>query len=174
MTSLFSSLLETGPYPDELLNLYNPAYVGSIIYLGGRAFQQKTKRPFPIFFPYLMFPLIAIDKYRERLPVRVGKLYEWGRQNGDVLFDYPTSVLALKPFVSSGLVFIKKHRLIEFDSELVGFEFKANANLNKNIDTAIFSSLQVQNEVALAPVAGRLLASDADTSAVLALFGMKP
>jgi hypothetical protein len=171
---LFSDLLSERPYPDELLNLYNPAYVGLVVYLGGRAFQLKAKRSLPICFPYLIFPLVAIESYRERLPDRLGKFYEWGRQNGDVLYDFPERAVALRPFVSSGLAFIRRYHLLEFDRSEQGFRFKANKNLVEKVDSIFLSSAKVSRELECASVAGRLLASDADFSAVLALFGLKP
>lgn len=171
---LFSDLLDDRPYPDELLNLYNPAYVGSVVYLGGRAFQKKAKHSLPIYFPYLIFPLVAIEAYRARLPNRLGKFYEWGRQNGDILYDFPERAIALRPFVSSGLTFLHRYRLVEFDRTEQGFNFKASTKILSRLKSIYLSSATVTEELDRASIAGRLLASDTDHPAVLALFGLKP
>jgi len=171
---LFSNLLSDVAYPDELLTLYNPAYVGTVIYLSGRAYQTKSKTPMPIYFPFLAFPLICIDEFRERLPAKVGKVTDWARQNADILFDFPQRVLALKPFVSSGLVFLQSKGLVDKVGDLSHLAFSSNKSLTERLGSLILSSVHVRNELDRAPVAGRLLASNSDIAAVLAVFGVCP
>lgn len=171
---MFSNLFTEDPYPDELLNLYNPAYVGSVVYLAGRAFQAKAKRSVPIYFPFVMFPLIAVDSCRKRLPQRTGKLSDWARQHGDALFDFPDRVVALRPFVSSGLIFLHSHSLVDRDEDDGNLRFSASRFLEDSIDSLVLSSEEVRDELDRAPIAGRLLAAEREVSSVLAIFGLKP
>ncbi len=171
---LLSDLLADVAYPDELLNLYNPAYVGTLIYLSGRAYQSKSHSPMPIYFPFLAFPLVCVDHCRERLPAKVGKVTDWARQNADVLFDFPQRISALKRFVSSGLVFLKTNDLVCTTDESSGLRFASNKALTEKLASLILSSEHVRNELDRAPVAGRLLASSSDVAAVLTVFGVRP
>ncbi|MBX9653860.1 hypothetical protein K2Y11_09625 [bacterium] len=171
---MLSSLFTEHPYPDELLNLYNPAYVASIVYLGGRAFRSKTKRNIPIYFPYIIFPLISIDSCRCRLPYKTGKLSDWARQNGDVLFDFPERVLALRPFVTSGLIYLQSHSLLRIDNNAMTLNIVSRKSLTRSLSSIILSSEDVRDELERAPAAGRLLSAEGEVSSVLAIFGLKP
>lgn len=171
---MLSDLFTDDPYPDELLNLYNPAYVGSVVYLAGRAFQAKSKRSVPIYFPFVIFPLIAVDSCRNRLPQKTGKLSDWARQHGDALFDFPDRVVALRPFVSSSLIFLHSHSLVGRDAGDGNLRFSAHKSFKDSIDSLILSSEEVRDELDRAPIAGRLLAAETEVSSVLAIFGLKP
>lgn len=171
---LISDLLQDDSYPDELLNLYNPAYVAAALYLSGRAYQAKAKAAMPVFFPFVAFPLVCVDVCRRRLPAKVGKITTWAQQNADVLFDFPERVIALKPFVSSGLVFLKSNGLVRAEPDHSGLKFAAKQTLIESLESMILSSEDVRDELDKAPVAGRLLASNPDASVVLTVFGVRP
>ncbi len=171
---MLSDLLTDDPYPDELLNLYNPAYVGLVVYLAGRAYYTKSKRNVPVYFPYVMFPLIAVDSCRRRLPKKAGKLSDWARQHGDALFDFPERVTSLRPFVSSGLVFLKSHSLVKRADSDGSLRFTSRKGFIGSVDSLVLSSEEVRNELDKAPIAGRLLAAEKEISSVLAIFGLKP
>ena len=173
-TMLVSNLLINRAYPDELLNLYNPAYIGAVIYLSGCAYQSKVRSPMPIYFPFVAVPLVCVDACRERLPEKVGKVTDWARQNADVLFDFPQRALALKPFVSSGLVFLNSNGLVSKAQDASNFKFASSKKLIVSLQSLILSSEYVRNELDRATVAGRLLASNWDVSTVLTVFGLKP
>lgn len=171
---MLSDLISDERYPDELVNLYNPAYVAGLIYLAGVNFQAKKKQGMPIYFAYIILPLLAVDKTRERVPSKAtGRMADWVAKNGDAFINFPERVIALKPFVASGLIYLKKYKLVDIPSgvELV---FKKKSSLVKLIGDATLSSEYVRDELDKAPVVGRLLAGGSDTASILAYFGLTP
>ena len=171
---MLSELIRNERYPDELVNLYNPAYVAGLIYLSGINYQTKKKQGMPLYFAYIVLPLLAVDNTRERVPSKAtGRLADWVSKNADAFINFPERVIALKPFVASGLVYLKKHKLVDLQNgvELV---FRKKASLLKSIGEATLSSEHVREELDRAPILGRLLAGESDTASVLAYFGLMP
>ena len=171
---MLSELVKNDHYPDELVNLYNPAYVAGLIYLSGVNFQAKRKEGMPVCFAYVVVPLLAVDETRTRVPKKAtGRLADWVTKNADAYLDFPERVIALKPFVASGLVYLGTLELVEIQ-KYANLVFKKKASLTKALGEAKLSSEHVRDELDRAPVLGRLLASEKETASVLAFFGLTP
>ena len=171
---MLSNLVQNERYPDELVNLYNPAYVAGLIYLAGVNFQTKKKQSMPIYFAYILLPLLAVDETRTRVPTKAtGRLADWVSKNADVFINFPERVVALKPFVASGLVYLKTHKLVEVQNG-VDLLFRKKASLIRSMKEVTLSSEHVRDELDRAPIMGRLLAGESDTASVLAYFGLMP
>jgi len=171
---MLSELVKNDRYPDELVNLYNPAYVAGLIYLSGVNFQTKRKEGMPVYFAYIVLPLLAVDETRTRVPARAtGRLADWVTKNADAFINFPERVIALKPFVASGLVYLRTQRLVAIQKH-ADLVFKKKASLVKTLGEAKLSSEHVRDELDRAPILGRLLATESETASVLAYFGLTP
>ncbi|REJ88602.1 MAG: hypothetical protein DWQ34_21850 [Planctomycetota bacterium] len=170
---MLSQLLSEDDYPDELVNLYNPGFTGSVIFLAGHAYQEKAGRSLPFVYPYIVITLVAVDEFRQRLPSRVaGRISDWVQTNADVLIGFPARAVALKPFVDSGIVFLSGKNLVKFEQD--GCRFSNRGGVRGRLGNARLSSGAVENELRCAGLLGRWLAGESDISSVLAFFGIKP
>ena len=160
-------------YPDELLNLYNPAYTAAIVFVAGAEYERKKANVFPFLYSYVTVAFVAADDTRLRLPARAtGRMSDWAQANADVLIEFPLRTVSLKPFVDSGLTFLGTQGLMEF--ALGGCTFKNLKSLTAKLAKAQLQSPEVEAELKAAALLGRWLAGEDDVATVLAFLGIKP
>ena len=92
--------------PVEEANLFNPAFVGSLIYEFVRTFEKSRSEGVPLTYIPLSLALSLHKPTRVRLPSRtVTSLYEWVQDNEDVLVGLHKRVMGLLPYTREAIQF---------------------------------------------------------------------
>lgn len=92
--------------PTEEANLFNPAFVGSLIYEFIKAYQKSRFEGAPLTYVPIALAISLHRPTRARLPGRtVTSLYEWVQDNEDVLVGFHARVMGLLPYIREAIQF---------------------------------------------------------------------
>ena len=101
--------------PAEEANLFNPAFVGSLIYEFAKEFQRGKPHGVPLTYVPLALAIALHRPTRDRLPSStVTSLYEWVQDNEDLLIGLHERVTGLLPYVREAIRFAMQQRTIQF------------------------------------------------------------
>ena len=99
--------------PMEEANLFNPAFVGSLIYEYVKTYEKSRSEGVPLTFIPLALAISLHRPTRLRLPNRtVTSLYEWVQDNQDVLVGLHDRVSGLLPYIREALQFSMHKRTL--------------------------------------------------------------
>ena len=97
--------------PMEEANLFNPAFVGSLIYEFVKVYQKSKSEGAPLTYVPISLSLSLHRPSRARLPrSTVTSLYQWVQNNEDVLVDFHTRLMGLLPYVREAVQFSMKRQ----------------------------------------------------------------
>lgn len=92
--------------PTEEAFLFNPAFIGALIFEFVKAYQKERLDGTPLTFLPLSLSIILFQGSRERLPMStITSLYEWVQRNEDLLVGFSTRTTNLVPYFKEGLRF---------------------------------------------------------------------
>ena len=100
--------------PTEEANLFNPAFVGSLIYEFVKTYERSKSEGVPLTYIPLALAISLHRPTRLRLPSRtVTSLYEWVQNNEDVLVGLHNRVTGLLPYVREAIQFSMYKRTLQ-------------------------------------------------------------
>jgi hypothetical protein len=105
-------------YSPEEINLYNPAYVGVILYQAIREYHAKTSSPFHCGLTYIVAPMSISPRYSKILPVTVATpIAGWVAEHEGELIGFAGVVSAYADIVNSAVAFLLEHEAVLLDDE---------------------------------------------------------
>ena len=109
-----SSLDPWGKRPTEEANLFNPAFVGSLIYEFVKTYEKSKAEGVPLTYIPLALAISLHRPTRLRLPSRtVTSLYEWVQDNEDVLVGLHSRVTGLLPYIREAIQFSMNKKTLQ-------------------------------------------------------------
>ncbi len=101
--------------PAEEANLFNPAFVGSLIYEYAKEYQKSKVNGVPLTFIPIALSITLHRPTRNRLPhSTISSLYQWVQENEDLLIGFHERVTGLLPYVREAIQFAMQQRTIQF------------------------------------------------------------
>lgn len=101
--------------PIEEANLFNPAFVGSLIYEFSKAYSKNQVNGTPVTFVPLALSVVLHKPTRARLPgSTVTSLYDWLLKNEDILIGLSDRARNITPISKEALRFLMIHNCIDF------------------------------------------------------------
>ena len=99
--------------PTEEANLFNPAFLGSLIYEFTREFQRSKTDGVPVTYIPIALVLSLHRPTRERLPhSTITSLYEWVQNNEDTLIGFHERLIGLLPYIREAIQFAMHQQTI--------------------------------------------------------------
>ena len=97
----------------EEANLFNPPFVGSLIYEFVKTYEKSRSEGVPLTYIPLALAISLHRPTRVRLPSRtVTSLYEWVQDNEDVMVGLHKRVTGLLPYIREGIQFSMHKRTL--------------------------------------------------------------
>lgn len=159
--------------PVEEANLFNPAFLGSLIYEFSKAFQNGKHEGTPLTFIPVALAISLHRNTRIRLPsTTVTSLYEWVQNNEDVLIGLDARVKGLLPYIREALVFALHQEAMQFgEGHLLQLgEKKAHFPASFVRET----TLEVSDTINKSKFIGRWFLKSGSESSILACWGVRP
>lgn len=159
--------------PAEEANLFNPAFIGSLIYEFTKESQKQTPNGVPITFIPVSLAISLHRSTRERLPYStVTSLYEWVQDNEDLLIGFHERVTGLLPYISEAIRFAIQHKGIQFgeghfvqiDEEKIHFPASFLRDTTPEVNEVIKQTRFI----------ARWFLKSGSESSILACWGVKP
>ncbi len=101
--------------PTEEANLFNPAFVGALIYEFSKAYSKHRAIGTPVTFVPLAMSVVLHKPTRARLPgSTVTSLYDWLMKNEDILIGLSDRARNITPISKEALRFLMIHNCIDF------------------------------------------------------------
>lgn len=103
-------------YSSEEINLYNPAYVGIILYQAIREYQVKAGSGLHCGLTYLVAPMAISPRYSKILPNTVATpIAGWVAEHEGELIGFADVVSAYVDIVNSAIAFLLNHDAVFLD-----------------------------------------------------------
>lgn len=155
--------------PIEIKNLFNPAFLSTVLSISVSSYEEKSKKPFPYVLAYITLPLVLHKKTREIIPNSArSKLHKWINMNQQIKVDIENKIIGLKDRIKSAILFGCNQGL---------FEFQQNGRLHcikKIKPNDIWNNKSEIIEITKkAAVLGKLFAS-IDALEIYVLLGVRP
>jgi hypothetical protein len=159
--------------PAEEANLFNPAFVGSLIYEFTKVFQNGKPDGTPLTYLPIAFAVSLHGQTRNRLPASsVTSLYEWVQDNEDLLIGLNERIEGLLPYVREA---------IRFSLGQGSIRFCAGHNLQLGESRAHFSAQfirettpEVTEIISKSKFLARWFLKSGSESSILACWGVRP
>lgn len=105
-------------YSLEELNLYNPAYVGTILYHATRECQTKDESGLPCALAYIIAPMSLSPRYSSILPATIATpIAGWVADHEGELIGFSESINAYADIVNSAIVFLLHQEALSLDDD---------------------------------------------------------
>lgn len=159
-------------YSSEENNLYNPAYIGAILYQAIREHQFQNKVGLHCALVYLIIPLALSPRYSLKLPKAITTpLASWVAEYEGELIGFAESAAAYLNIVNSAIAFLLDHDVI-----ILSEDGRYNIPNDKMAKMPSFVTRhQVFKQSFLsAGFLGRWFAVASSVESIYAHFGVKP
>ena len=159
--------------PAEEANLFNPAFVASLIYEFVKEFEEDDQEGVPITFAPVCLAIVLHAPTRKRLPYStITSLYEWVHDNEDILVEFHSRVMGLMPFLREALLFAYRQRVIRFgEGHLICMsERKAHFSAGFLRET----SAEVEDVIKSVKFIARWFLKSGSETSILACWGVRP
>jgi hypothetical protein len=105
-------------YSPEELNLYNPAYVGTLLYHATREYQTKDSSGLPCTLAYIIAPMSLSPRYSSILPATTATpIAGWVADHEGELIGFSEAINAYADIVNSAIVFLLHQEAILLDDD---------------------------------------------------------
>ena len=167
-----SIVLSWDERPQDVANLLNPAYVGTLVYRAVVGFGDEANRgmPFPLLF--LVPPFVMHEGTRGRLPRSIATtLPTWLQDHKDIIVEFGKRTTTLVPYTRESVLFLLDRNILSFDDN--GDFIRGNAN-PKGVTKYQKISETVQQSYRRAEFVGKWLARSGSPMTIYALLGVTP
>lgn len=159
--------------PSEEANLFNPAFIGSLMFEFVKAFQSGKGAGTPFSFLPLALAVVLHRNTRSRLPsTTVTSLYQWVQDNEDVLIGLDKRIGGLMPYTREALRFAIAQGSLKFGEghNLILGDTKAHFPASFTRDTTHEISATIDKSKFMA----RWLLKSGSEASILACWGVRP
>jgi hypothetical protein len=162
----------TKTYSSEENNLYNPAYVGAILYQCIRHHQTQSGAGLHCTLPYLVIPLALSPRYSLILPKTITTpIAGWTNGHEGELIGFADSASAYIDIVNSAIIFLLEHEAI-----ILGEEGRYTIPIDKMAKMPAFVAHNsiFKQSFSSAGFLGRWFATASSVESIYTHFGVKP
>ena len=159
--------------PAEEANLFNPAFVGSIIYEFVREFQRGKPDGAPLTYLPIALTISLHRPMRNRLPYStITPLYAWVQDNEDLLIRFHERVMGLLPYIREAIGFSMQQQTIQFGKGHLIQIGEANAYFPASFlrDT----TTEVSDVIKRSQFVARWFLKSGSEASILACWGLRP
>lgn len=159
-------------YSPEEINLYNPAYVGIILYQAIREFQTKKSSGFHCGLTYIVAPMSISPVYSTILPATVATpIAGWVAEHEGELIGFANVVSAYVDIVNSAIALLLEHEAVELDDEgqycLTDTVFPQRPNY-------VFNNSKFKESFLASGLLGRWFSEASTVESIFAQLGIRP
>lgn len=102
----------------EELNLYNPAYIGAILYHSIREYQNNKSKGLHCALAYILIPLAVSNRYSQILPKTASTpIAGWVADHEGNLIGFSDSVNSFIDIVNSAIVFLLERKAVDLSQD---------------------------------------------------------
>jgi len=159
--------------PPEEANLFNPAFLGSLLHELSKEFSKQKGSGLPLTYAALGLSVVLHGPTRDRLPYStVTSLYEWLQDNEDVLIGLAARVRGVHPYLKEALRFgFRKNTLVMSDGHSLNIgDGKAHFPAGFLRDTTSETREIIDRNKFLA----RWFAKSGSEASIIAAWGLRP
>jgi len=166
--------MSTSPWngrPLEQARLFNPAFLGTLIWSCARAYSSKANANQPFAVSFLVAPVVLHKSTRESLPTTTRtSLVAWLGENPQVLVGFSERAKSLVPLVKEALLFASNGGLLQVENAgvVAGDRPRAMARFERDATDEVSSCLKKAEFV------GKWFALSGDYTTIMALWGVAP
>ncbi len=159
--------------PTEEANLFNPAFMASLIFEFAKAFQKGKPDGVPLTYIPVALAITLHRPSRMRLPYStVTSLYEWVQLNEDILIGLSERIGGLLPYIKEAISFalcqetlcFGEGHLLEVTTKKAHFSSKFMENTTPEVSETIIKSQFM----------ARWFLKSGSESSILACWGVRP
>ncbi|MBN0989360.1 three component ABC system middle component [Amphritea pacifica] len=162
----------TGGYSLEERNLFNPAYVGTILYQSIRECQRHNEQGLHCALPYLVAPLAISPQYSKRLPSNITTpIAGWVSHQEGALIGFSSAIKAYVDIVDAAMIFLIDHGAVALRDN--GYYFLPNDRMAK-LPALVNRDKTFKESFLSAGFLGRWFGHAASVESIYAQFGVKP
>lgn len=159
-------------YSFEEQNLYNPAYIGAILYQAIRQYQLKNEAGLHCSLAYLIAPLAVSPRYSSNLPSAItSPIAGWVADHEGELIGFSESVGAYIDIVNSAITFLLGHGAIALGED--GRFCIANDHMAQ-LPSLVKHNSVFKKSFQSAGFLGRWFSAASSVESIYAYFGVKP
>ena len=165
-------MLVNETYSFEEKNLFNPAYVGTIIYQAIREHQKKADAGLHCALVYLLVPLVLSPRYLSTLPSSISSpLESWVINQEGNLIGFPESVKSYVDIVNYAVAYLISH-----DAILLGEDglYQISNDRVAKMPVLVKDTPSFKKSFLAAGFIGRWFSCASSVESVFIHFGVKP
>ena len=159
-------------YSREEINLYNPAYVGVILYQAIREHIAKNPSGFHCCLAYIVAPLSISPKYSKILPSTVATpIAGWAANNEGELIGFAGVASSYVDVVNSAIAFLMEHNTVLLSDD--GLYFLSDGVFSQK-PSYVANNMKYKDSFLAAGFLGRWFAEASSVESVYAQLGIRP
>lgn len=159
-------------YSPEEINLYNPAYVGAILYQSIREYEAMNSSGFHCGLTYIVVPMSISPRYSKILPQTVATpISGWVAEHEGELIGFANTVSSYADSVNSAIAFLLEHEVVLMDDG--GRYFLSRIALPKK-PSYVFNNKNFKNSFLAAGLLGRWFSGASNVESIYAQLGIRP
>lgn len=160
-------------FSQEESNLYNPAYVGTLLYQSIREYKEKRQEGMHCGLVYLIAPLCLYQTYAEILPKRkTFSVFAWAKKYEGQLSDFPDTVNAYVDIVNSALIFLIHQKVLSLTED--GVLLIMNDSFLPKKPAYILNNITFHRHYLSAGLLGRWFAETETPDGIYRQLGVRP
>ena len=159
--------------PEEETNLFNPAFIGSLIYELTKEFQKGKADGVPLTYVPIALGISLHRPTRERLPYStITSLYKWVQDNEDLLIGFHERVTGLLPYIREAIRFAMQQQAIRFGEG--HFVQIGEAKVHFPAPFLKSTTCEVSDVIKRTQFIARWFLNSGSEASILACWGMRP
>jgi Family of unknown function (DUF6521) len=159
-------------YSPEEQNLYNPAYIGVILYQAIREHQRHNEAGLHCALAYLIVPLALSSRYSSNLPTSITTpISGWVADQEGELIGYSDSVNAYINIVNNAISFLMSRGVVVLSEN---GRYRIQNDQMSQLPTFVKHNVVFRKSFQSAGFLGRWFSRASSVESVFAYFGIKP
>lgn len=159
-------------YSPEERNLYNPAYIGTILYHAIREYQSHNESGFHCALTYIVAPLALQQRYSSNLPSTITTpIAGWIANNEGELTGFSESVSSYASLVNFAILFLLGHGAIILSDD---GKYRISIDHMAKLPVFITQNKAFKRSFQSAGFLGRWFSGASSVESIYAHFGIKP
>lgn len=159
--------------PPEEANLFNPAFLGALVFEFVKEYEKSKPEGVPITFVLIALTVVLHNRTRSKLPSSmVSSLYSWMQEHEPTLIGFADRVSGLLPYLREALLFSLQHNTLRFgEGHLV-----LRGDKTAHFPSAFLreTTPEIKDTVNQTKFMARWFAKSGSESSILACWGVRP